>query len=416
MDIVINDGYESIISGAKKIADKTEDIKKDLATIRARLDDYYDGKIDFDSDFKSIEKRLGTQAENMLKLANAIDEAVCGLMDIDGSVTQTVAAAAKKSIADIRLSDTSPKSAAGSIKSFVSNFTAKAYETITSIFTGSSTGTLAGAAALGAISAVISGKQPHTSGSGNSNGGISTDISSADTFPTGYDKYRNAVKKVNDANVPIQVQIYEVDSNGIPVKDDPDPPGRCNVAAMTQLLNNRLALDGKKESFTPEDVFLANGCTIHQKVTAPKGKPKYTIGYEYSGETGYWDDETKKDGSLRLYTNSNGTSYSIEQHTELQSTIKSAAEKGDIDSCKQMLAEELQKHPEGIVVRSNGHAVVFTDYEEVNDKIKFNVQDGLANNGQTHDGDLIDTWFFNNACLQDEKNLFKNITHIVSLK
>ncbi|MBQ7838663.1 MAG: hypothetical protein IJ395_08595 [Clostridia bacterium] len=435
MDIIINDNYELIVSKAKKAADKTEEIKKDLAKIRAKLDDYYDGRIDFDSDIKAIEKRLGNQADNMMKLANAIDDSICGLVETDRIGIQAVTTAAKSSISSINLSDTSPNSMVHSVKSFVSNFTKKAYDVVTDMFDNSATpftGTLIGSAALGAISSVISGKQPHTSGSGNSSGGISVDVSSADTFPAGYDKYRAAVERVNNANVPIQQQVYKVNSDGVVVKRG----GRCNVAAMTQLLNNRLALDGKEaERFTPEDVFAANDCVVKKHSKTPydsengKYKAEGTTGYEVDGSTGSWGNETKDDGSLRIYTNSNGTSYSIERHTKLQNAITSAAKKGDIDSCKQMSAEELHKHPEGIAVRvqretlnkdgktiTKEHVVVFTDYNEVDGKITFNVQDGVANRGQTHDGELSETYFWNTTCGTDDSAMFKCITHIVSLK
>lgn len=316
MDIIINDNYELIVSKAKKAADKTEEIKKDLAKIRAKLDDYYDGRIDFDSDIKAIEKRLGNQADNMMKLANAIDDSICGLVETDRIGIQAVTTAAKNSIASINLSDTSPNSMVHSVKSFISNFTKKAYDTITDMFddpVGAFTGTLVGVgtALWSAISGTVLGNRYDSSGLGD----YTVDISGSNV------NLNNSIKlKLDKLETVTQI------------KD------RCTTYAVVNLLRRKQIIEGGEASITAEDVRKYN----------------YVPGEGY-----YWK--------------TNCCEYIMKNED-------AAAVKNKItDTYTNYLIQLLDDRPEGIVLYAkhdtNNHAITITDYEIVGKKVQFYVMD-----------------------------------------
>ncbi len=83
MNIVLGSNYESIASETKKLADKTADLRNKLARIRIKLDDAYDGQIDYDTEIKAFEKRLYTQQVRMSNLSNAVNNAFDELVRVD---------------------------------------------------------------------------------------------------------------------------------------------------------------------------------------------------------------------------------------------------------------------------------------------------------------------------------------------
>ncbi len=83
MNIVLGYNYASIVSETKKLANKTADLRNNLAKIRNKLDDAYDGQIDYDTEIKVLEKRLYTQQVRMSNLSSAVSSAFDGLLTVD---------------------------------------------------------------------------------------------------------------------------------------------------------------------------------------------------------------------------------------------------------------------------------------------------------------------------------------------
>ena len=107
---------------------------------------------------------------------------------------------------------------------------------------------------------------------------------------------KEANEKINeiDLNTKIHdsiIQIRQCDKNGHAGKDS----GRCNVSALTNLLNRKYVLDSRTSEpnkyFTPEDVFKVNGCTniIDFGITSDPAHPgQHYYYYEGKSGTGNW--------------------------------------------------------------------------------------------------------------------------------
>lgn len=114
MSVIINSGYETIIRSTQKVSNEVSDIKRDLARVRVNLSKAYDGKIDFDNQFKSLEVRLDKQNNNMSALSAAIDSILDDVLSVDNAYS-------KKTVSNINVSDL-----------------LNAFGTVTSVLTGNS--------------------------------------------------------------------------------------------------------------------------------------------------------------------------------------------------------------------------------------------------------------------------------------
>lgn len=171
-----------------------------------------------------------------------------------------------------------------------------------------------------------------------------------------YTLYRKKVSSLGTTRYTKQMSKYN--------KDGTKNTGICNFSAVEMLLNRRLNYDGVFiQEFDDEDMFRSLKCTDVKKVDG---------GYIYSGGT-------EKDNVN--YTNSDGTSYQ-------QRTIRNVDDKmknEGISDYREYIANLLEGHPEGIVIRSTyarksgGHAVLVTDYEIVDGKVQLYVQDPVNN-------------------------------------
>lgn len=156
--------------------------------------------------------------------------------------------------------------------------------------------------------------------------------------------------------------------------------GICNFCAVEMLLNRRLNYDGiYNQEFDDNDMFDSLKC---KNVTKVEG------GYIYDGST------EKNDVK---YINSDGTAY-------MQRTIKNVnkqMKENGTANYREYIASLLEKHPEGICIRSSyvskdgGHAVLVTDYEVVDNKIQLYVQDP-ANNGRVK----LENSYYGRNCLK----------------
>ena len=161
--------------------------------------------------------------------------------------------------------------------------------------------------------------------------------------------YRANVSKINSAFSQPQTQIYE---NG--------GGGNCHIAAMTRLLNRKAYLDGHGTStYSVESVYASAGATNIQKV----GNYRSGIKYKYNGSTG---------SKVPSATYTVGD-VSYKAHCVKKGTMTSAS--GGADA---YMTNLLDKHPEGVTVRTNGHVAVITDYEVVNGKVQYYVSDSFT--------------------------------------
>ena len=182
-----------------------------------------------------------------------------------------------------------------------------------------------------------------------------------------------------------------------------DLGGICNVAAMTTLLNRRLAAENKTETFTAKQVFQSLGCTnisSDGKLYGNKGFENQR--YYYSGSTGHWwnSDVVYKNGY---------SSYQVRKITG--ETIRKATNKDDFNA---YMAGILHEHPEGVAVRilygsTGGHVIVFYKYEYVNGKYVLYVKDPVGN----YSGKYSGSWM---ATKCSESNLYSNIQNVVYIK
>lgn len=185
-----------------------------------------------------------------------------------------------------------------------------------------------------------------------------------------YDTYREEVKTIKQSigskNICVE-QFNRIVKSGSGYKKD---TGLCNVASVVTLLNRNLYYEnkGNETHFTVMNAFSANGCAVKYGPTKNwSGNTYNRDGYEYEGGTGSWACALK-------YTNGSGTSYTVVN--ERLATIDK--NKGDL-SYEEYFAQLLRQHPEGICIRkksgSSGHVCVITDYEIVDGKYQFYVQD-----------------------------------------
>lgn len=189
-----------------------------------------------------------------------------------------------------------------------------------------------------------------------------------DNFGSNIIRNAEAAELLKTINPPRQIQIREVTPSG----KEMDQDGRCNVSAMTTLLNRKYALDSINSSeerinyFTPTDVLEANGCTnINQHGKNEKGQHLYS----YEGRTGDWYNSEKK------YTNSEGVTYSPKRIGIDEAKRVVNNEYGR--SYEEYIAHLLDEHPEGIAIRNNdaSHVAVITRYERTEDGIQIYVND-----------------------------------------
>ena len=150
--------------------------------------------------------------------------------------------------------------------------------------------------------------------------------------------------------------------------------GNCNVASVVTLLNRNLFYEGRtnEKQFTILNAYSANGCKVLYGPTLDylrNGKQNSTnqYGYSYSGNTGAW-------ACSRKYTNNSGTTYTV-----CNQSLSVINKNKGTQTYEEYIASLLNEHPEGICIRkkkgSSGHVCVVTDYEIVNGKYQFYVQD-----------------------------------------
>lgn len=144
--------------------------------------------------------------------------------------------------------------------------------------------------------------------------------------------------------------------------------GLCNISSVVTLLNRNLYYEGKENNFTILDAFSANGCTVTLGPTQKwTGNTYNRDGYVYTGNTASWACELK-------YKNASGTTYTVVN----ESLVTINKNKGT-RSYEDYFAKLLHQHPEGICIRKrigeSGHVCVITDYEIIDGKYQFYVQD-----------------------------------------
>ena len=220
-----------------------------------------------------------------------------------------------------------------------------------------------------------------------------------------YQDYRKKINALNkDKSIPVQKQLYRVKSNG--KGGYTKTSGICNISSVETLLNRRLALDGKDEWFTTEDVLTSNGCKVSKSaVTWSNSKKGSESGFVYSGGTDNW--------STKKYSNGEGTSYQMVR--ESLDTVKKNMKKEGITDYTKYIASVLDEHPEGICIRNIGakHVAVITDYEIVNGKIQLYVADPVQVRSGSNRVKLEDSYIYKNS---PDKNIFKNMENIAYLK
>lgn len=191
-----------------------------------------------------------------------------------------------------------------------------------------------------------------------------------------YASYRskiNALKKAIGTKDICENQITKITKSGSKYIK---ATGNCNVASVVTLLNRNLFYEGRtnEQQFTILNAYSANGCRVLYGPTLDylrDGKQNSTnqYGYEYSGNTGAW-------ACSRKYTNNSGTTYTVCN----QSLSVINKNKGS-QTYEEYIVALLNDHPEGICIRkrkgSSGHVCVVTDYEIVNGKYQFYVQDPI---------------------------------------
>lgn len=189
--------------------------------------------------------------------------------------------------------------------------------------------------------------------------------------------YTQAVAEIDQA---ISYKDYQ---NQAYRKSNSKVNGICNFCTYVNILNRRLAKDGKfpKEKFDMIEVLTK--VAVCEKNEISSGKISATDNNQAEhyckNETKYWytyPTKKKANGKDNVVTgrygvkfkSSGGTSYTID------SASKNNGIKVDQDgTITTMLVELLKKHPEGISVCSSmaNHTVAVTRYEVENGKVKF---------------------------------------------
>lgn len=220
-----------------------------------------------------------------------------------------------------------------------------------------------------------------STGNSNSTGSVSTQQSHENS------SYSEVRDRLNSIAIPKQPQIRECDGNGKPIVEsdkngkEVDVAGRCNVSALTMLLNRKYALDTNAEGnqwFTPQDVLEGNGCTVIKDWGTNHSLKKGQQFIQYNGKTGNWaNGKTYSNGELSYKTVACSKSSVVNEVTSNYN-----------GSYEEYIASVLEKHPEGICLRSasKGHVVTITDYSRDQDGTVHLYCDDPVNivNGKSH--------------------------------
>ena len=210
---------------------------------------------------------------------------------------------------------------------------------------------------------------------------------------------------IADKNPPSQIQIKECNSKGVWGSGD----GRCNVSAMTTLLNRRVALDSVIDNktadyFSAEDVLIANGCTV---IKDHGNKKDHYHAIQYEGQT----------GSMYSKTYSNGTDTYV-GHRVTNNTVKSIVNKSPYNgSYESYIADMLEKHPEGLIVRNTKavHVAVITGYRKEGGKIVLSIDDSYNSDAEysSFQGDFSKSYMYSKG---GKSNFWNNLDYISYLE
>lgn len=161
-------------------------------------------------------------------------------------------------------------------------------------------------------------------------------------------KYEYRTSNINSI-VPIgEVQHYQTNGKTTEyVVDKNTSVGQCTWVSTTTLINRKRADEGKSTTATCDDLLAQGG---HFSV----------------------DRTFKYDGS----------EYTLTKFEEAYSDTG--------------LVQLLKKHPEGVVIYDNGHAIVITDYSIIDGHVQFYADDGVNNLYYENKGriPLEETWFY----------------------
>lgn len=316
MNIVLGSNYESIVSETKRLANKTSVLKSKLLQIRTKLDDAYDGQIDYDTEIKVLEKRLYTQQVRMSNLSSAVSSAFDGLLTVDSkSIEIDNGLKAILEVTKITSSDTF-KEISSSIRSIISKYKdSKWADIISSVIPP-----------IGAGGVVIGGAV--------SVGKIVADVIS-DAVTTTPDEFED--KHPEEA----REAMIEEKLDRLQTSVQPDNYS-CTTHAVVNLLRRKQIIDGGEATIGREDVR-------HDNV------------YKWGDGKYHWSTKTKCCGYEMKYENA--------------SSIKSKVTGTYTDYITQLLDER----PEGIVLYAkhdtNNHAITITNYEIIDNKVQFYVMD-----------------------------------------
>ena len=190
-------------------------------------------------------------------------------------------------------------------------------------------------------------------------------------------------RMIESTDFPRTPQIHECDANGNKVKNAKGETvsGRCNVSAITNLLNRRYQLDTNcqgKNYFSHQNVFDANGCTVIKDFGTNHSGTKGQIYVQYKGDTGGW-------ANGKEYTNGEFTYKTVKTG---KAAVKNVVDSQFGGSYENYMASLLDQHPEGICIRSASanHVVTITDYSvDANGKVTLYVDDPVGiQGGKTH--------------------------------
>ncbi|MBO4669181.1 MAG: InlB B-repeat-containing protein [Lachnospiraceae bacterium] len=174
--------------------------------------------------------------------------------------------------------------------------------------------------------------------------------------------------------------------------------GMCTPCAIGNLLNRKLVLD----THTNQYVFRFNQDVLSVLYYSNSNSGTNVGKYVYKNALGKDNDgnwieigkrlgfEFSKSGQNyvedgRTYKNNNGTGANKKSYTLVKSTKIKSVDKG-IERQK-YLAQQLDLHPEGIILYSNTHAIVLTNYtyNSTNKTYSFNAIDTAGSNGGKYD-------------------------------
>ncbi len=166
--------------------------------------------------------------------------------------------------------------------------------------------------------------------------------------------------------------------------------GICTWCAFTNLLNRRIALDGGKK-----EVFEANKYDI-LNVAKRIGNTNEGVRFSVSGENDYiWIGNKRAfdDVYTKSFDNGKGRSYTGDTKTAINNReLKTTRDLDEYDltqrinEIKNKLKEELDGHPEGIVIQfnkdsSNMHGIVLTGYYDNQGYLSFYTVDTAGTYG-----------------------------------